>query len=136
MSTPPRKRSGKQGRAEAEARRQWLMKLGDVVDWLEFVVGQTPNEFLEWYTKTGSPGMVELGITVERIEAAIRQLERIRAMNGGGHAEAPRADSSSVNHADPIVRAAKVAAMSVAELAAAASAAVAGGTFTPRRWGR
>jgi len=71
-------------RTEADARQTWLEKLGECLAWVERFIAQRDDEHLAWYTEPDSPGLFDHGITAERIEAVVAQLERARTITFGG----------------------------------------------------
>lgn len=69
--------------AQADARRRWLTSLVEFVKWTETFVGKYGDDYLAWYTEPNSPGMIEHGLTAERIESVIQQFKRIKATSFG-----------------------------------------------------
>jgi hypothetical protein len=76
--------------AEADARRHWLKEFAEALTWFETFVAQRTDDHLPWYTLPDSPGLFDHGITAERIDDAIRQLERTKIMTFGGRPGAAR----------------------------------------------
>lgn len=64
--------------SRADARRQWLKGLAAVIDWVERMVGPHDDARLASYAGPGPRGLIEHGLTAERIEAAVHQLGRVR----------------------------------------------------------
>lgn len=64
--------------AQAEARNIWLKGLGGMLDWLALYVAKRTDEDLPWFFLPEAPGSFKHGITSERIEEGIAQLNRIQ----------------------------------------------------------
>jgi hypothetical protein len=67
---------------DEEARCLWFDRLAGFIAWLEEWVATRTDEHLAWYQQAMEGNEQE--VTVQRVEAAMRQLERIRTITFGG----------------------------------------------------